>query len=136
MRYQEWLTDQGLWDLSDPSLPTYITGSCLGKILPFPGQDIPEEWLHPPHSETSANHDILHPFEKPYYSATVFPEPWVADHHPLQIELSGKPETGGKIMKTKTLRIGNLEPMDWLTKDSQFCEYWESSRPKILNAIQ
>lgn len=66
MHYQEWLTDQGLWDLSDPSLPTYITGSSLGKILLFPGQDIPEEWLHPPHSETSENHDILHPFEKPY----------------------------------------------------------------------
>ena len=26
--------------------------------------------------------------------------------------------------------------MNWPTQDSQFCEYWESSRPKILNAIQ
>ena len=27
MQYQEWLSDLGLWGLSDPSLPTYITGS-------------------------------------------------------------------------------------------------------------
>ena len=43
--FHEWMGDTGMWELSDPRVPTHRKGSTLDKFLLLPGTNIPEEWL-------------------------------------------------------------------------------------------
>ena len=72
--------------------------------------------------------------EKPYYSAQVFPDPWIADHHPLQLQPSGVPLVEGT--KRKVLKINDLTVEDWQAKDIQFLEFWNSNHLRVRNSTQ
>ena len=45
--FHEWLIRDGIWELTDPSLATFKTGSAIDKVLIRPKADVPEEWLGP-----------------------------------------------------------------------------------------
>ena len=133
-QFQEWIMEQGMWDLTDPSLPTYVTGSSLDRILLCPGRDIPEEWLGP-----SLSHDVDDPkvqgnTGRPFYPAQVYPEPWIADHHPLQLHLKGVPLEEGT--KPKVLKINDLTMEDWQAKNLQFLKYWDDNQLRVRNAVR
>ena len=44
-RYHERLLDIGAWELSDPFLPTFKTGSTLDKFVLLPGYEFPQSFL-------------------------------------------------------------------------------------------
>ena len=132
IQYQEWIIGHGLWELADPHLPTFATGSSLDKILLSPGRDIPEEWLSPLNPTTQD--EDLSPLARPFYPAEIFPEPWIDNHHPLRITLSGKQEEDSQ--PWRTLQINNLTQPEWVEKNQQFQEYWEGCKASAVIAIQ
>ena len=132
--YQEWVMEHGLWDLANPNLPTYKTGSSLDKMLLCPGRDIPAEWLGTPASLEMDGVELPEEMDAPYYPARVFLEPWVADHHPLQLTLNSEPVSEG--VANKVLKINDLTPEDWQIKDMQFQEFWDNNHRKVQNAIR
>ena len=135
MNYQEWTAEQGLWNLADPKLPTYVTGSSLDKILLYPGQDIPEEWLGPQNGEPIVPENGPQAAgSKPYYPALVFSNPWVADHHPPQISISGISDQ--QAPRHPVLKIKHLEVEDWATKNDQFLNFYSDNQRKITSAIK
>ena len=134
LNYQEWTAEQGLWNLSDPKLPTYVTGSSLDKMLLYPGQDIPEEWLGPQTGEpVDTGKEPPRGGGELFYPALVFSNPWIADHHPLQISISGIGEQHA--LRHKVLKIKHLEVEDWAIKNDQFLDFCHEHRCHIANAI-
>ena len=69
-RYHEWLIDVGAWELSDPALPTYSTGSPLDKFVRLPGFEFPDSFLRPKFHALFGE-GIGH--EANYYPAVTFP---------------------------------------------------------------
>ena len=133
-QYHEWVTESGLWDLADPALPTFIKGSSLDKMLLCPGRDIPEEWLGAPTPKEMEDTEPSKCMDRPFYPARVFPEPWVADHHPLQLTLSSAPITEG--IASRVLKISDLTPEDWQAKDTQFQDFWDENSRKVHSALR
>ena len=132
--YLEWVLSNELWELSDPSQATFKTGSSLDKILLRPGADIPEEWLPPEGVAEQADEKGASVMKRPYYPATVFPRPWIDDHHPVLISLGGiRPETQAK--PHRALKIGQLSREDWQNRDEELSLYLGDEYEKIQNAI-
>ena len=75
--FTEWLMEDGLWELTDPQLATFKTGSSLDKVLLKPGIDIPEEWLSltGATAEEPLGGNKLSAFDPQHYPAVVFPNP-------------------------------------------------------------
>ena len=72
--------------------------------------------------------------ERPYYAATVFPEPWIADHRPLRICLGGTRDVASRPWAVH--KINNLEPEDWLNKYDQFHDHWDTCQTKVTDALR
>ena len=135
MNYQEWAAEQGLWNLADPRLPTYVTGSSLDKMLLYPGRDILEEWLGPQSGEPALlDNEPPAAGHKSYYPALVFSNPQKADHHPLQISINGASDH--QAPRHPALKIKHLGVEFWVIKNDQFQHFREDNKSEIANAIR
>ena len=54
--FQEWMCEGGMWELSDPALPSHVKGSALDKFIIWPGAHIPSELLPPESMEWLDSH--------------------------------------------------------------------------------
>ena len=122
--YHEWISEEGLWELSHPELPTYKTGAVLDKFLLQPGNYIPGEWL----SAATPTQDIGGPriidLDLEYYPAHTFPEPWIGDHHPVMLSLSTadnqQPEDG---KHTAQIKVKDFTPDEWTQRNEEMQQF-------------
>ena len=138
-KYHEWLAEDGLWELTDPALATYKTGSSLDKMILRPGNDVPEEWL--PQSvveEPYRSKAEIQEGDAPFYSAAVFPSRWIGDHHPVVIGLgyAEKQEQNETPKPTSRININDLEAETRSLKNESMEIYLSSVASKMHNAIK
>ena len=91
-KYYEWLSEAGLWELSDPDLPTFMSNAVIDKFLLNPGDEIPEEWIINTQLGEERDGKDGELEEEVQFPAVTFPCQWVADHHPLMMILKGQQE--------------------------------------------
>ena len=136
-RYNDWIAEEGLWDLSRPEIATYITGSALDKFIRKIGKGVPEEWLPPErvsNIEGEWEQEIGGGNGEDYYSAVVSPEPWIDDRHPATLTLKGRQEKEFKAFKK--LRVDHLSKEDWGLKDERMREFLDENKTSIQNPIK
>ena len=115
--YQEWVMENGLWELSHPGEATFKTGSVLDKFILRIGKDIPEEWVLLDRSGDEAhltNEEDAPWAAEDFYPAITFPTPWIADHHPQILSLKGCKKEEYK--PYSSLKIGHLTEEAWQGK--------------------
>ena len=137
--FHEWMVDTGMWELSDPRVPTHRKGSTLDKFLLLAGTHIPEEWLPSEMSEWGgAVEDFIAeehgPDASPFYPAHTYNFPVIADHHPVMLSFHG----GCEVPQTpvKASRVSQLSSEEWAKKNAAMAEYLESKQTNIQNCIR
>ena len=104
-------------------------------MLLYPGKDIPEEWLGPQCGDPPfPDNTPLAAGQKPHYPALVFSNPWIADHHPLQISISSTGDYHAP--RHQVLKINHLEAEDWVIKNDQFQQFCTENWSKIANSVR
>ena len=129
--YHEWITEAGMWELSDPSKATHQQGSALDKFLLLPGRDIPENLL-PWGMATGEEMEEGLPGE--YYPAYTYPFRCIADHHPVLLTIPGRIEQ--KSPAQKQLKIRHLTPEEWSERNARMQEYITEQHELLDRAVR
>ena len=82
--YDEWVFRAGLWELSDPTLPTYSNKSPLDAFLLQPGHGVPSTFFPEDSSDRADQAGVT---QEAYYLASTAPFCCIADHHPVLLKL-------------------------------------------------
>ena len=136
-RYIEWLSEAGLWELSDPDLPTFENNTVIDKFLLCPGEEVPEGWFITTQSGSQGWNAEEEGDEMLHYPAITFPNRWVADHHPVMLGLMGQEEEseGGTEERYK-LRIKDFTKEKWEEKNEEMLTFLEEQADQWKNAHQ
>ena len=70
--FEEWLSESGIWILSDPSTPTFPSGNALDRFLLLPGEEVWDAIL-PPSMKLADGAEGDFELEDSYYPAVVLP---------------------------------------------------------------
>ena len=130
-KYHEWVTGSGAWELSDPEVPTHRQGSALDKFLLLPGRDIPEAFLCPPSCFVGGD---VEGEEDAFYPARTYPTTFIADHHPVVLEIPGSHMEPG--VRARMLRVKQLTKDEWREKNEEMLEYIGSHREEYDKALR
>ena len=132
-RFLGWLSTEGLWELSSPTIPTHEEGSVLDRMLLLPGDEVPWEWIPPePKVEVSNAQEAREACDL-YYPAVTFPCPKIADRRPILLRTQGTAiESRVPISR---LRIAGLTKEEWECRNEQLEEKLRESKEALKNAI-
>ena len=133
--FHEWVGDSGMWELSDPTIPTHRKGSALDKFLLVPGTNIPDEWL-PTQSHDWIGEECAEGLSEdqwnrrgveqpPFYPAHTFGHQIIADHHPVMLRLVGTLEEAPK--ENKAYKLKDLTAEEWASINYQLSEFLQSN---------
>ena len=98
--YREWINTHGIWELVDPTVPTYETGSALDKMLFLPGGYIPSTFLT--EGKGGGMEALQHNEDRPY-PAWVHTGYSIGDHFPLILPVPC--ESGETVCKERKLAL-------------------------------
>ena len=137
-KYYEWLSEAGLWELSDPDLPTFKSNTVIDKFLLRPGEIIPEEWIISTRLGDASDDMEGDVDEEVRYPVVTFPCQWVADHHPQMMILreQREDESGPGKHDGNKLRIKDLTREDWDAKNEEMTKYLERTAGRLSAAYQ
>ena len=114
--YEEWCTQLGIWDLSDPTEPTYTAGSTLDRMLFIPGEYIPSTFTQPLHEEGMEEERL----ETHYYPAAVLPESAISDHYPILLSIPA--EIDPSVPPDRKYALDDLTDEQWMEHDEKLGE--------------
>ena len=116
--YQEWVQEEGLWELVNPTQPTITTGGCIDKYLYVPGQHIPTTFLQT-HGEELGGATYNINSEEHYYPAEVRMDISLSAHYGVLLELPADPVQRPNREPPKIL-IKDIDEEGWEDKNLRF----------------
>ena len=133
--FQEWLAENELWELTDPTIPTHMEGSALDKILLLPGESVLWDLL-PPEIENGKTHTSEEGgrLEEEYYPAETYPCPLIADHHPILLRLAGS--TSKNRPPVRKLRVAGMNKQEWAERNADLEEILKEKKETIEQVHQ
>ena len=121
--YEEWIGESGLWELSDPTIPTFPSGNALDRFLLAPGEHLWEALLPDPIDSMGDNVDA--DLGEGHYPAIVLPphpaKKPLSAHHPVYLDLPFMEENTQQ--SVRSLMTGKLTPEKWSS-----CNEWIAER--------
>ena len=135
-KYYEWLAEAGLWELSDPMLPTFERKSAVDKFLLLPGADIPEEWMLECAEQDGTEETPGDSGGEMCYPAVTLPDPWIGDHHPLILGMNGVMDEADSDdgQQRQLYRVRDLRPEDWLASNTKLESLLLGSADRLAHA--
>ena len=126
--FEECLSESGLWELSDPTAPTFPSGNALDRFLLAQGEHLWDALLPDPIESLGGNLDF--DLEGGHYPAVALPphparKPLSA-HHPVFLDLPFVEEAAQP--RTRTLLIDKLSPGNWGACNTWIAESLAKSR--------
>ena len=88
--YEEWCSHYNLWDLCDPTEPTYTSGSTIDKMLFLAGGYIPSTFASPVTTETGPAGSL----ETHHFPAVVLSNEAISDHFPILLSIPSEVNPG------------------------------------------
>ena len=105
----------GLWELSDPSTPTFKSGNSLDKFLFLAGDTVPLAFL-PSRAPSENDTDALGAMET-HYPAVVSDGNIIGNHHAVMLDIPYEEETYQS--KVRVLRVKTITDEAWMEKDNE-----------------
>ena len=131
--FEEWLEESGIWELSDPTTPTFPSGNALDRFLLIPGDHLWDALLPDPIETWGENVDF--DLERGHYPAVVLP-PYparkpISAHHPVYLDLPFVEERMQP--RIRTLMIDKLSPEDWESYNSRIAASY--AQPQFAQSV-
>ena len=107
--FEEWLQEDGIWELTDPVAPTFASGSAIDKFLFVPGAYIPSTLLP---SGVAGELSERGDDEALFYPADVLMCTHMSDHLPIILPLPCDEEERPSA-NSKKIRVAGLSDETW-----------------------
>ena len=130
--FEEWLGEMGVWELSDPTIPTYPRGDALDRFLLIPGDEHWEALLPDPMNQVDG--DEKSEMHNEHYPAVVLPPHPLSAHHPVYLDLPFVEEPTQP--RVRTLMVDSLSPEDWSERDARAVELLKEGNEAFEDACR
>ena len=120
-----------MWELSDPTAPTFKRGALLGKFLLLPGGAVPTEWVKGGEDVEFIDSEAALHVAPLNYPATPFPTPRIGDHHPVMRSLGGQEdELPQRSSRKSNFDVPNISKGEWQAKNDTSQEFLMGNKAK------
>ena len=118
--YERWISNHGIWTLTDPMVGTFSSGNSLDKFLFVPGDEVPAVLL----KEGDIADDEME--ETYFYPRTVGEEEVVGNHRPVFLSLPYERERWPPVVRR--LKVGEVDAEDWDRRDQRLLSLLDHKR--------
>ena len=117
-----------MWDLNNPTEPTYTAGSTLDRVLFIPGEYIPSNFTQPI-EEDGIEEERVNPGGFP---AVVLPDHSISDHYPILLSIPA--EIDPSIPPDRRYALDDLSDEQWMERNEELSRLIEAERPGLRDS--